>query len=236
MSQHPETIAIIPARGGSKGIPRKNIIPLHGKPLIVYSIEIALQSRSISRVIVSTDDEEIAAISKEHGAEVPFLRPKEIAGDRSPVGEAVKYTLARLRSESPKHEAPIFTTLFPTHPFRTPALIDYLTGKLLAGHKAVFTVKQIRHSSYSLLNQNLDGTMKPLWHNQEQKAPALLSRTYGTFLGNNPRGHKKPFIYVLPDQITQIDIDTFADLSFAEKVIEKGLFDFQGATLSLQNR
>jgi CMP-N-acetylneuraminic acid synthetase len=78
-----KVLAIIPARGGSKGIPRKNIRDLCGKPLIAYSIEAAIKSRLINRVIVSTDDEEIAEISKSFGAEVPFMRPVCLAEDRS---------------------------------------------------------------------------------------------------------------------------------------------------------
>ena len=74
-------IAIIPARGGSKGLPGKNIKPLLGKPLIAYTIECALQSQSVERVIVSTDDEKIAAVAKQYGAEVPFLRPDFLATD-----------------------------------------------------------------------------------------------------------------------------------------------------------
>ncbi|MBW1723549.1 MAG: hypothetical protein JRH13_15900, partial [Deltaproteobacteria bacterium] len=75
----PEVLAIIPARGGSKGLPRKNIRDLCGKPLIAYSIEVALRAKLIDRVVVSTEDEEIAEISESFGAEVPFLRPKEMA-------------------------------------------------------------------------------------------------------------------------------------------------------------
>jgi CMP-N,N'-diacetyllegionaminic acid synthase len=89
LNEKPETIAIIPARGGSKGIPRKNIVDLCGKPLIAYAIEAALKSDMITRVVVSTDDEGIAEISTAYGAEVPFLRPKEMALDRSSIGDAI---------------------------------------------------------------------------------------------------------------------------------------------------
>ena len=77
-------LALIPARGGSKGVPRKNIRFLAGKPLIAYAIEVARASRLIDRVIVSTDDEETAAIARRYGAEVPFLRPAELACDDTP--------------------------------------------------------------------------------------------------------------------------------------------------------
>ena len=85
-------IAIIPARGGSKGLPRKNILPLAGKPLIAWTIEQAKQSRYIDKVVVSTDDNEIAEISKKYGAEV-VERPKELAMDESPTIDALLYTI-----------------------------------------------------------------------------------------------------------------------------------------------
>jgi N-acylneuraminate cytidylyltransferase len=90
-------IAIIPARGGSKRIPRKNIKNFHGKPLIAYSIEAALNSNLFDRVIVSTDDNEIANIALKYGAEVPFIRPKNISDDYATtldvINHAVKFCI-----------------------------------------------------------------------------------------------------------------------------------------------
>jgi pseudaminic acid cytidylyltransferase len=77
-------VAIIPARGGSKRIPRKNIKPFHGKPMIAYAVSAALASKAFGKVIASTDDEEIAQVAREHGAEVPFVRPAELADDHTP--------------------------------------------------------------------------------------------------------------------------------------------------------
>ena len=91
-------LALIPARGGSKGIPRKNIVNLCGKPLIAYSIEQALASKWINRVIVSTDDEEIVAISRQYGAEVPFMRPEEFAQDLSPDIDVFRHALQWLET------------------------------------------------------------------------------------------------------------------------------------------
>lgn len=91
-------LAIIPARGGSKGIPRKNIRPLAGKPLIAWSIEAALAAKSVDRVIVSTEDEEIAAIAREWGADVPFLRPVELAGDLASSESALLHVLDELEA------------------------------------------------------------------------------------------------------------------------------------------
>lgn len=83
MVKRPEVLAIIPARGGSKGIPRKNIRSFAGAPLIAWSIAAAQQSNTVTRVIVSTDDEEIAAVARQYGAETPFLRPAEFAQDQT---------------------------------------------------------------------------------------------------------------------------------------------------------
>src|SRR5439155_7193608 len=88
-----EVLALIPARGGSKGIPRKNIKVVAGKPLIAYSIEQALASRLITRTIVSTDDPEIAQVAREFGAKVPFMRPGEFAQDLSPDIDVFRHAL-----------------------------------------------------------------------------------------------------------------------------------------------
>lgn len=90
-------VAIIPARGGSKRIPRKNIKDFHGLPLIAYSIKAALESNLFDKVIVTTDDEEIAKIAKEYGAEVPFLRPKELSDDFTGTGDVVKHAIDYLK-------------------------------------------------------------------------------------------------------------------------------------------
>ncbi len=92
-------VAVIPARGGSKRIPRKNIKDFHGKPLIAYSIEVALNSKLFDKVIVSTDDEEIASIAKAYGADVPFIRPKELSDDFTGTGDVVTHALGYLRDK-----------------------------------------------------------------------------------------------------------------------------------------
>lgn len=116
-------IAIIPARGGSKGLPGKNIKLLNGIPLIGHSIQTALKAKSISRVIVSTDDPEIEKRAQEYGAEVPFIRPKNLAEDNSMVMDAYIYTIDRLVNES-KEEIGSFVALLPTAPLRLSEDID----------------------------------------------------------------------------------------------------------------
>ena len=86
-------LAVIPARGGSKRIPRKNIKDFLGKPLIAYSIETAIDSNLFDKIIVSTDDEEVAQVSKQYGAEVPFVRPKELSDDFTGTNDVVKHAI-----------------------------------------------------------------------------------------------------------------------------------------------
>lgn len=116
-------LAIIPARGGSKGVPKKNVKMVAGKPLIAHTIEAALKAKSINRVIVSTDDEEIASVAKSFGAEIPFMRPSELAQDQSMAIDNYLYTIERLSRESQQtiHE---FAVLLPTSPLRDERDID----------------------------------------------------------------------------------------------------------------
>jgi len=99
MIKNKKVIAIIPARGGSKGVPRKNIKPLNGRPLISYAISASLKSKFIDRVIVSTDDKEIADVAKKYKAEIPFIRPAELAQDTSPVILAMQHVVKYLEEE-----------------------------------------------------------------------------------------------------------------------------------------
>lgn len=130
-SNNVEILAIIPARGGSKSIPKKNIKLLCGKPLIVWTIEEAKKSQRLTRMIVSTDNEEIADIAKQYGAEVPFLRPKEISGDLSHDIEFLTHALDFLRVRE-GYEPEIVVRLPPTSPLRTAAHIDEGIKTLIA--------------------------------------------------------------------------------------------------------
>ena len=108
------SIAIIPARGGSKRIPRKNIKDFYGKPLISYSIEVALASKLFDKVIVTTDDEEIATIAKRYGAVVPFLRPKELADDFTGTEDVINHTLEYLQENNEVYD--YVCTIYATAP------------------------------------------------------------------------------------------------------------------------
>lgn len=113
-----QAIAIIPARGGSKRIPRKNIKPFAGKPMIAWSIEAALASGCFARVLVSTDDDEIAAVAQAHGAEVPFFRPAVLSDDHTGTIPVIAHAIDWLREQGEAHEA--VCCLYATAPFVQP--------------------------------------------------------------------------------------------------------------------
>lgn len=116
-------LAIIPARGGSKGLPKKNIRSLAGKPLIIWTIEAAQKSQQIDHIVLSTDDKEIADICRPTGIDIPFMRPVELAGDNSMAMDAYLYTIDKISQES-KQQIGSFTALLPTVPLRLSADID----------------------------------------------------------------------------------------------------------------
>lgn len=116
-------LAVVPARGGSKGIPRKNIRDLAGKPLIAWTLHAAHNTTHVLRTIVSTDDEEIAAVARAYGGEVPFMRPVEIAGDKATDVEFLNHALSELKS-SEGYVPDIVLRLPPTSPLRTAEEID----------------------------------------------------------------------------------------------------------------
>ena len=115
-------LGLIPARGGSKGVPRKNICELAGIPLICYSITAARDATAIDSVVVSTDDQEIAAVAESYGARVPFIRPPELATDETPTAPVIAHALETLHDAGEEYDA--FVLLQPTSPIRTAAHIN----------------------------------------------------------------------------------------------------------------
>jgi CMP-N-acetylneuraminic acid synthetase len=115
-------LGIVTARGGSKAIPRKNIVPLLGKPLLAYTAEAARAARRLARVVLSTEDEEIARVGREWGLETPFLRPAELARDDTPTVPVLQDVVRRLEAAGERYDA-VFT-LQPTNPLRRPEDID----------------------------------------------------------------------------------------------------------------
>jgi len=149
-------IAIIPARGGSKGISWKNLRKLNGKGLLYYAIKEAAKSKWIDRIVVSTDSPRIAREAKRHGAEVPFLRPKDMATDRSPVRDAIIHALDYFKTQEGA-EYDIFVLLQPTSPLRKARHIDMAIEKLLRkGCDSVISVSPVREHPVRMLELDKD--------------------------------------------------------------------------------
>jgi N-acylneuraminate cytidylyltransferase len=160
-------LGIIPARGGSKTVPRKNIKLLGGLPLIAHSILSARAARELDRLIVSTDDDEIAAVAREYGAEVPFMRPSEYAADDTPDLPVFQHAL-RWLADQEGYRPEFVIHLRPTQPFRTPELIDQVVRLLRESGadcvKSLVPVAQHPHKMWKLENgKPVPFQDTPLW-------------------------------------------------------------------------
>jgi CMP-N,N'-diacetyllegionaminic acid synthase len=224
---------LITARGGSKGIPGKNIKPLAGKPLIAYTIEAALRSRKLARTLFSTDDEGIAAVARKHGAEVPFIRPSDLAGDDSSHISVVEHALHWLE----KHEnvRPDYLMLLqPTCPFRTTADIDAACDLAEARKpRAVVSVTESHSHPYLAKSIAADGTLKnfmshDLKYERRQDLPRAYSLNGAIYLNRRESLlEERVFVppgtlpYVMPRE-RSMDIDSLWDWQVAEWVLEHG--------------
>lgn len=237
--QQVRIMAVIPARGGSKGVPRKNIAMLGGKPLIAYTIDVAKQSEMIDEAIVSTDDPEIAAVAKALGADVPFLRPAELARDDSPDIDYLRHALEWVE-EHRGWRPEILAILQPTMPFRR---VEDVDGALR------FMIEQ-NCDSVRTLAIPTHVTPYKMWFLDDEKSgrmsPVLKTEYYDTLLTDVPRQKLRPcywqpgvvmatraeFVrkgrvfgpdlrgYVV-DIRTAHDIDEPADLEYAEFLMQK---------------
>ncbi len=177
MTAAPEVLALIPARGGSKGIPRKNLIAVNGRPLIAYSIDQAKASRHIGRVIVSTDDEEIAEVAARHGAEVPFRRPAEFAQDLSPDIDAFRHALQWLERHE-QYRPELVVHLRPTGPVRRVRLIDAAIGEILR-HPDADSLRSVAwpaQTPYKMWRIAADGYLEPLVRLKDVAEPYSMPR------------------------------------------------------------
>ncbi|MBT3748589.1 MAG: acylneuraminate cytidylyltransferase family protein [Bacteroidetes bacterium] len=223
-------LTIIPARGGSKGVPRKNIKILGNKPLIAYTIEAAIQSKSVGRLIVSTDDKEIADISIQYGGEVPFLRPAEFASDRAKAIEVVKHTLLEMEKLDNKRYSTI-VYLEPPSPFRISEDIDQCV-ELFFEHNpgSVVSVFEANQFHPILMKQIASGALKPIWKDEPEGVPRQLyhPKSYmrngavyvlrRTNIVNN-KFYGDPIIpYIMPEE-RSICIDSMLDWYAAEAML-----------------
>lgn len=184
----PEVLALIPARGGSKGIPRKNLLMVAGKPLIAYSIEHALASAHVTRTVVSTDDAEIAQVARDYGAEVPFLRPAEHAHDAATDLEVFQHALTTLR-DTEGYACECVVHLRPTGPVRRVARVDEAIARLLADPAAdslrsVTSPAQTPYKMWRVSGEYLepllaiDGTTEPYCQPRQSLPPVLWQNGY----------------------------------------------------------
>jgi CMP-N-acetylneuraminic acid synthetase len=232
-----EVLALIPARGGSKSIPRKNIVLFSGKPLIAYSIAAACSAPSISRVIVSTDDEEIAAISREYGADTPFLRPAKYSQDDTPDLPVFQHALSWLAEQEDYHPE-IVVQLRPTSPLRRVQHIEQAVARLLERPQAdaVRTVCTPFQNPYKMWRVGENGFMRPLLDSQfhepynmpRQALPEVFWQTgyvdaawSKTILEKDSMtGERILPLIISPEE--WIDIDSPDDWRRAERLLESG--------------
>jgi len=237
-----ETLALIPARGGSKSIPRKNIRSFAGHPLIAYSIAAGLAADTVSRVIVSTDDEEIANIARQYGAQVPFIRPTEYAKDDTPDLPVFQHALDWL-AEHEAYYPDIVVQLRPTSPFRRRWHIDRAVYKLIEHPEAdsVRTVCVPFQNPFKMWRITRDGSMRPLieinipeaYNQPRQALPEVYWQTgyvdvawVDTILTklSMTGEHILPLII---DPSEWIDIDSIDDWRRAERLLESGEVTFE---------
>lgn len=224
-------IAFVFARGGSKGIPRKNIKPLGDRPLIGWSIQTALQCPSIDRIIVSTDDEEIAEVAKAQGAEVPFVRPKELAQDNSAEWYAWRHAVEYLLAQGCTFDK--FISVPATSPLRSVEDVENCIAALDDNTDVVVTVKKAERSPYfNMVTIDEQGFSrlaitpdKPVVRRQDAPVvydmttvcyvtrPKFILSNFGVFSG-------KVRSVIIPDA-RAIDIDTPIDFKMAELLVNK---------------
>ena len=154
-------IAILTARGGSKRIPRKNIRPFCGKPMIAWPIEAAQRSGLFAHILVSTDDEEIADVARQYGAEVPFLRPSCLADDYTHAHKAARHMLEWALHEW--NDIPFFAHIYPTSPLLLAEDIKDGYTLMQAGKKFAYTAQQLSFPIYQVVILNEEGEICPLF-------------------------------------------------------------------------
>jgi CMP-N-acetylneuraminic acid synthetase len=229
-SPEKQFLGLIPARGGSKGIPRKNLIPLLGKPLIVYTFEAAKRTKSLGRVILTTEDNEIAAFGRRYGIEVPFMRPARLAEDDTPMIEVITHCLEELCAEGYRPDYVVL--LQPTSPLRTSAHIEGAIERARSSRAdTVVSVEQVPHrfTPGSLMRLGPKGNMvfylkrkmvlrrqdKPLFY--ARNGPAILIVRREVIEDGKLYG-KKVYPFEM-GRAESIDIDDSVDLILAESLL-----------------
>lgn len=222
-------LALIPARGGSKGLPRKNIKPLLDKPLIAWTIKQAQESGYIDSLIVSTDSEEIASIAKRYGATVPFLRPQKLATDKARAVDVIFHAIDFVEKQGTGYD--ILVLLQPTSPLRIAKDIDLAIEQLFSEKaEAVVAVSEVDHHPYIMntlpASRSMKNFIKPeIMNKNRQEFPSYYRingavyvafvdyfRKNNGFIGNNT------FAYVMPKE-RSVDIDIELDFKMCEVLL-----------------
>lgn len=227
-------VAVIPARGGSKGLPKKNLRLLGGKPLVACAITTALSCKLIDRVIVSTEDAEIARIARQYGAEVPFVRPEALARDDSAEWLVWQHAIQALESADPGSPMDVFVCVPPTSPLRATEDVDACVERLLehdadivitvtpAGRNPFFNMVTMDEEGYARLVIEPRGAIY-----QRQAAPPVFDMTtvaYAArpaFVLSAKSMFEGRMMAVLVPRERAVDIDTELDLKFAEFLLSQ---------------
>lgn len=229
MEDNKKILALIPARGGSKGIPGKNIRDLAGKPLIAHTIVAALGSVSVDSVVVTTDSSEIAAVAEEYGARVPFLRPAELASDTSRSIDALVHARDWLRAVGETYDAVVW--LQPTSPLRSAGDIDGAVEAYYShGEMGVASVCEVIENP--VLTRRVDpyGVLHPVLPLTSTVRRQDMPRFYhvnGAICVNSFDGvsletslNDNPIAYVMPRE-RSVDIDSIEDFERAERLLRE---------------
>lgn len=228
-------LAVIPARGGSKGLPGKNIVEFAGLPLIVHSIQLAKMCPEISECIISTDSEEIASIARAHGGEVPFLRPKELARDETPTWPVLQHALTTVEALRKKEFGSVLL-LQPTNPSRLPEDVTRAIEILGASDRAmgVVSVSEPPFNPRWVCVEERDGYLASAFNEEmfsrRQDVPTvyrvngllyLWRREHILHSQSSPWSASHKMMIVPEDRV--LDIDTPHDLAVAEALVREGV-------------
>ncbi len=233
-------VAVIPARGGSKGIKDKNIRDLNGHPLIAYSVAAALECPLVDRVICSTDSEQIAAVAKKYGAEVPFMRPSELAQDDSRDYEVFEHVIHWLK-ENENYTPNIMVQLRPTSPLRETGVLEKAIETLIATPEAdsVRSVSIPDVTPYKMWCETDSGELKPLlqldgtdepFNAPRQSLPVVYAQTgtYDLFKVSSFIEYRsmtgKSIYPIIMERANWVDIDDEAALRMAANLLSSGKF------------
>lgn len=240
MVTQPEVLAVVQARGGSKGLPRKNLRLLAGHPLVAFSVASARAAKAVTRIIISTDDDEIADVAREYGAEVPFLRPGELAADDTPDYPLFEHALAWL-AEQEGYRPEVVVQLRPTTPLRPRGMVDEAIGILRADPRAdcVRGVTIPKQTPYKMWRDAQDGCLAPLMESEfaepynmpRQRLPATYWQTghvdaiRATTITEKRSLTGTRVRPIMIDVNFCVDIDTLVDFDLAEEAIRQKHLD-----------